>query len=171
MSDEIVNRVANSSLKTIDLELLYPKGKRLVIDIKDWLFQELILKETDFRSHVKNHDWSFYKNSFVALTCSSDAIIPSWAYLLISTYLSPEANKIVVGNLEQLETAVFQDLINALPIEEYKNKPVIIKGCTSKPIPNTSYVQLVSLLQPVVKSISFGEPCSTVPLFKSTQSK
>ena len=171
MSDQIVNRVAKSALKTIDLELLYPKGPRLVLDIKDWLFQELILKEVDFRAQLKSFDWSQYKNTFVALTCSTDAIIPSWAYLLITTYLSPFAKKIVVGDLEQLETAIFQDLLNELPLGEYKDKPVIVKGCASKAIPNTSYVQLVSLLQPVAKSISFGEPCSTVPLYMAAQSK
>ena len=171
MSDQIVNRVANSALKTIDLEMLYPKGSRVVVDIKNWLFQELILKESDFRLHLKSHDWSQYNNSFVALTCSSDVIIPSWAYLLITTYLTPFANKVVVGNLVALETAIFQEIINELPLEEFKGKPVIIKGCASKPIPDSAYVQLVSRLQAHAKLILFGEPCSTVPLFKRTQLK
>jgi len=167
MANEIVNRVAKSSLKTIDLEEYYPKGKRTIIDIKDWLFQEIILKEADFREHLKNHDWSQYQNHYVALTCSSDAITPSWAYMLIATYVSPFAKKVVVGNLKELETYIFQEIISNLNIEEYKEKPVIIKGCANKPIPETSYIQLIEKLQPVAKSIMFGEACSTVPLFKS----
>jgi hypothetical protein len=167
MADEILNRVANSKLKTIDLEDFYPKGTRRVIDIKNWLFHEQILKETDFREHLKNHDWPLYKDEYVALTCSSDAIIPSWAYMLITTYVSPFAKKIVVGNLAALETSIFQDLIAHFEVEAFVGKPVIIKGCSSKPIPETAYIQLIEKLQPVVKSIMFGEACSTVPLFKS----
>ena len=167
MADEIVNRVANSQLKTIDLEDFYPKGTRTVIDIKNWLFHEQILKETDFREHLKNHDWSKYKDAYVALTCSSDAIIPSWAFMLIATYVSPFAKKIVVGNLADLETSIFQDLISHFDIEDFVGKPVIIKGCSNKPIPETAYIQLIEKLQPIVKSIMFGEACSTVPLFKS----
>lgn len=166
MSNKIVNRVANSRLKTIDLEESYPKGQRTIIDIKQWLFHELILKESDFREHLKNHDWSQYQNHFVALTCSSDAIIPSWAFMLISTYAAPFAKKIVVGNLETLETAIYYDIIHNFNVEDYKNKPVIIKGCANKPIPETAYIQLIEKLQPVAKSIMFGEACSTVPLFK-----
>ena len=167
MSDEIVNRVANSQLKTIDLEELYPQGIRTSIDIKNWLFQELILKETEFREHLKNHNWEQYKNHYVALTCSSDAIIPSWAFMLITTYISPFSKKIVIGNLTTLETSIYHDIINNLNIEEFKNKPVIIKGCANKPIPETAYVQLIEKLQPITKSIMFGEACSTVPLFKN----
>jgi len=167
MQNEIVNRVATSQLITIDLEEYYPKGERTVIDIKSWLFHELILKETDFRTSLKNHDWSQYQNHYISLTCSVDAIIPSWAYMLITTYVSPFAKKVVVGNSETLETAIFQEIIDKLPIEDFKNKPVIIKGCSNKPIPQTTYIQLIEKLQPVVKSIMFGEACSTVPLFKS----
>ncbi|MFA5296638.1 MAG: DUF2480 family protein [Lutibacter sp.] len=166
MNDEIVNRVANSQLKTIDLEDLYPKGTRTVIDIKNWLFHEQILKETDFREHLKNHDWSQYKDHYVALTCTSDAIIPSWAYMLITTYVSPFAKKIVAGNLIVLETSIFQDIIFHFNVEEFVGKRVIIKGCSNKPIPETAYIQLIEKLQPLVKSIMFGEACSTVPLFK-----
>ncbi|WP_456462011.1 DUF2480 family protein [Lutibacter sp.] len=167
MSGKIVNKVANSQLKTIDLEEFYPQGTRTIIDIKDWLFQELILKETDFREHLKKHKWEQYKNHYVALVCSSDAIIPSWAYLLITTYISPFAKKIIAGSLRELETSIFQDIISNFNIEDYKNKPVIIKGCTNKPIPETAYIQLIEKLQPIVKSIMFGEACSTVPLIKN----
>ncbi len=166
MPNEILNRVANSKLKTIDLEEYYPQGLRTVIDLKNWLFQELILKESDFREHLKNHDWSQYKNHYIALTCSVDAIIPSWAFMLITTYVSPFAKKVVIGSLKDLETSIFQDLIAKLDIEMYKDKSVIIKGCTGKPIPETAYVQLVERLQPLARSIMFGEACSTVPLFK-----
>ncbi len=166
MTNEIVNRVAKSELKTIDLEEYYPQGVRIVLDIKPWLFQELILKENDFRAHLKNHNWKQYKNHFVALTCSSGAIIPSWAFMLISTYLTPFSKKIVVGNLMELETALFTEVVQNLNIETYKNKPVIIKGCSNKPIPETAYTQLIEKLQPIAKSIMFGEACSSVPLFK-----
>jgi hypothetical protein len=169
MSDKIVNRVANSQLKTIDLEELYPQDARTIIDIKNWLFQEVILKEVEFREYLKNHNWSQYNNHYVALTCSCDAIIPSWAFMLVATYLFPFTKKVVVGNLIALETSIFQDIIAKINIEDYKNKPVIIKGCANKPIPETAYIQLIEKLQPVVKSIMFGEACSTVPLFKKSK--
>lgn len=166
MADDIVNRVANSNLVTIDLEEFYPKGTRAVIDIKNWLFHELILKESEFRNHLKNYNWSQHQNQFIALTCSSDAIIPSWAFMLITTYLSPFAKKIIIGNLQELETAIYQDIIAALPINNFIDKPIIIKGCSNKPIPASAYIHLIEKIQPVAKSIMFGEACSTVPLFK-----
>jgi hypothetical protein len=167
MAEEIVNRVSNSKLKTFDLEEIYPEGKRVLFDVKDWLFQELILKETDFRASVKNHDWSQYRNSFVAINCSVDAIIPSWAFMLVASELIPFANKVVIGDLELLETAIYQGLISFLDFKEFENAPVIIKGCANKPIPNSAYAFLIEKLQPIAKSIMFGEACSTVPLFKS----
>ena len=167
MAEEIINRVANSKLKTFDLEEIYPEGERVLFDVKDWLFEELILKETDFRASVKSHDWSQYKNSFVAVTCSVDAIIPSWAFMLVAAELTPFANKVVIGNLEILETAIYQELISFLDFKEYANSPVIIKGCADKPIPNSAYAFLIEKLQPIAKSIMFGEACSTVPLYKS----
>ncbi len=164
---EIINKVAKSKLITIDLEDYYPQGNRVLFDIKDWLFEEIILKEKDFRLSVKNHDWSQYKDSFVALTCSSDAIIPSWAYLLITANIAPFSKKTVVGNLRTLETAIYQDIISDLSIDQFKDKPLIIKGCSNKEIPKTAYVLLVTKLQPIAKSIMFGEACSTVPLYKN----
>ncbi|OMP32090.1 DUF2480 family protein [Mangrovimonas sp. DI 80] len=166
MADEIINRVANSKLVTIDLEDFYPKGARVLFDIKDWLFQELILKEKDFREHVKQHDWSQYQDGYLALHCSVDAIIPSWAYLLIATQASSYAKKVVVGNLQDLETSIFQEIVSQMEVEEFRDKPVIIKGCSNKPIPETAYTLLVSRLNGVAKSIMFGEACSTVPLYK-----
>lgn len=169
MADEIINKVSNSKLITLDLEELYPEGERVLFDIKDWLFDQIILKEKDFRASVKSHDWSRYENTYVALTCSVDAIIPSWAYLLLSSELAPYSKKIVVGNLELLETSLFQDIIQNLSIESFKEKPIIIKGCAQKPIPPSAFSMLIHKLQPIAKSIMYGEACSTVPLFKKKQ--
>ena len=166
MSDEIINKVSNSKLINIDLEEFYPDGERVLFDIKDWLFEGIILKERDFRASVKNHNWSCYKNAFVALTCSEDAIIPSWAYLLLASELSAFAKKVVVGNLELLETVLFQEVIQNLNIEPFKDKPIIIKGCAQKPIPSSAFTMLIQKLQPIAKTIMYGEACSTVPLYK-----
>ncbi len=166
MAEEIVNRVAKSPLKTIDLEELYPSGQRVVFDIKDWLYEGIILREKEFRAYVQDHDWSQYQSAYVALTCSEDAIIPSWAYLLIAAELAPFVKKVVVGDLKLLETAIFQEIIDQLAIEDYENKPVIIKGCADKPIPESAFSFLIQRLQPVVKSMMYGEACSTVPLYK-----
>jgi hypothetical protein len=167
--EDIINRVSNSKLRTFDLEEIYPEGERVVFDIKDWLFHEIILKEKDFRDSVSKHDWSQYKNSFVAITCSIDAIIPSWAFMLISSELTPFANKVVIGNLELLETVIYQELISFLDFKDFANKPVIIKGCADKPIPNSAFAFLIAKLQPIAKSIMFGEACSTVPLYRAKQ--
>ena len=167
MAEEIINRVSNSQLKTFDLEEIYPEGKRIVVDIKDWLFEELILKEKDFRASVKNHDWSQYENSFVAISCSVDAIIPSWAFMLVASQVSSYANKVVIGDLELLETTIYQELISFLDFKDYIDMPVIIKGCSNKPIPDSAYAFLIEKLQPIVKSIMFGEACSTLPIYKS----
>jgi hypothetical protein len=167
MEKEIINRVSNSKLMTFDLEEIYPEGKRVVFDIKDWLFQEIILKEKDFRESVNTHNWSQYKNCFVAVSCSADAIIPSWAFMLIASELTPFANKVVIGSLELLETVIYQELIGFLDLKDLADKPVIIKGCANKPIPNSAYAFLIAKLQPIAKSIMFGEACSTVPLYKS----
>ncbi len=166
MGKEIVNKVSKSSLVTIELEDFYPVGERIVFDISSWLHKGLILKEKGFRESVQHHNWDQYKDNYMALTCSTEAIIPSWAYLLIAVKLGPYAKKMVVGNLELLETVIFQDIISNLDVETYKDKPVIIKGCTNKPIPKTSPVQLIEKLLPFAKTIMFGEACSTVPLFK-----
>ena len=166
MSGEIINRVANSKLETLDLEDFYPKGERVELDISDWLFEGIILKEKDFRASADEHNWKQYQDRYVAIGCSTDAIIPAWAYLLISTYLSPYAKKFVVGNLELLENIIFQEVVNNIPIDSYKNVPVIIKGCSDKYIPDSAYAQLTQRLMPVVRSLMFGEACSSVPLFK-----
>ena len=164
---EIINRIKNSKLVSIDLEDFYPIGERISFDIKDWLFQGTILKEKDFREYVKNHDWTVYKNSFVALHCSVDAIIPSWAFLLVTVNLSPYTNRIVVGDFKTIETVLFNEIIFNLDIEQYRDKHVLIKGCSEKPIPETAYVQLAQKLVHVATSVMYGEACSSVPLFKN----
>lgn len=166
MSDEIINRVAQSKLVTFDLEELYPEGKRILFDVKDWLYEELILKEKEFRTFVENHNWGQYQDSYVALTCSSDAIIPGWAYMLISSRLSPYAKKVVVGNLEELESSVYLPIISNLDISSFIDKPVIIKGCSNKPVPQNAYIAAIAMIQTVAKSVMYGEACSSVPLFK-----
>ncbi len=166
MEGEIVNRVANSKLITVDLEDFYPEGPRIVLDIKDWLLEGLVLREKDFRTNIKEHDWSSYENAFVVLTCSTDAIIPGWAYMLVSTYLTPIAKKVVVGDLETLETVLYAEIIQQLDVSAYEGLPVIIKGCSKRPVPKNAYLQLINRLQPVAKSIMYGEACSSVPLYK-----
>jgi hypothetical protein len=166
MSDEIVNRVAKSPIITFNLEELYQDGSRFVIDISQWLHQGFILKEKDFRETLKEQDWTRYKDGFVCLQCSTDAIIPSWAYMLISTYLNSIAKRVIVGSEQELNLILYTEAIMDLDIEPYKNKPLIVKGCSNKPVPETAYLQLIQKLQPVVKSLMFGEACSAVPLFK-----
>lgn len=164
--EEIVNRVANSKLVTFDLEDLYLPGERVLFDIKDWLLEGFVLREKDFRATAKAHDWSRYKGKYIALTCSTDAIIPGWAYMLLSTYLAPVANKVVVGDLEMLETVLYTETIKDLDVSNLEGLPVIVKGCSRKPVPQNAYLQLIAKLQPVAKSIMYGEACSSVPLFK-----
>ncbi|MGY3792431.1 DUF2480 family protein [Aquimarina sp. 433] len=167
MAEEIINRVANNkNLITIDLEDYYPAGDRVVFDIKDWLYEGFILREKEFRQQVSEHDWSQYQNAYVALHCSSDAIIPGWAYLLLTTKLTPFAKHVVVGSLKDLETILFSDIVRTLDISAYQDKLLIIKGCANKPIPENAYIQLIQKLQPIAKSIMYGEACSSVPLFK-----
>lgn len=167
MSQEIINRVANSKLITLDLEDIYPKGERVRIDLKNWLEEGLVLREKSFRDAVNNHDWEQYKGTYVALHCSSDAIVPGWAYMLLATKLSPVCKKVLVGSLETLESLLFQELLDDFDVEPYTNKPVIIKGCAHLPIPQNAYVLLIAKLQPVVKSLMYGEACSSVPLLKN----
>lgn len=167
MSDEIINKVANSGLITIDLEELYPEGERVLLDVKPLLFQELILKEKEFRDFIKNEDWSKYKNKLVAITCTNDAIVPTWAYMLLSLALEPFAKKIVFGNLDQLEISVFDEALSKMDFSKYKDARIVIKGCSGKPVPTNAFVKLTAALKPFAKSIMYGEPCSTVPLYKA----
>lgn len=167
MQDEIINKVANSGLITIDLEEFYPKGERVLFDIKPLLFHELILKEKDFREFIKQHDWASYQDKFVAIVCTADAIVPTWAYMLISIALEPFAKKMVFGSLETLEAVLFNDSLNSITYEDYKDKRVVVKGCGHLPVTTNAYVELSRGLRPFAKSIMYGEPCSTVPLYKA----
>ena len=166
MADEIINRVAKSKLITLNLEDFYPSGKRVALDIKNWLFQGLILKEKTFRETLKNYNWSEFKNHYVAVFCSSEAIVPSWAYMLVQTHLNGISKKTVFGTLETLETVLFCSIIDNMDLSFCEGKPVIIKGCSEKPVPQNAYLLLLEKLQPVARSIMYGEACSCVPLFK-----
>lgn len=166
MKEDIINRVALSKLMVVDLEDFYPEGKRVLFDVKDWLYEGFVLREKDFRQLVKDYNWSSHENQFVVLTCSTEAIIPAWAYLLLTIELQPYAKKTITGDLEALETSIYQDIINNLDLEPYRDKPLIIKGCAHKPVPSNAYIMLSSKLKPVAKSIMYGEACSSVPLYK-----
>jgi len=164
--NEIVNRVSNSSLVTFDLEKFHQSGERVLVDIKDQLFQGLILKEKDFRHFIKSHDWKQYENKFVAITCSSDAIVPIWAFMLISIALEPHAKKITFGTLEDLETDLFREKLFEVDWTQFVDTKVVVKGCSKVLVPVAVYVDVTNRLKSLVSSLSFGEPCSTVPLFK-----
>ena len=165
-TDTIINRVAQSTLVTLDLEDYYPRGERVVYDIKDNLFQEMILRERDFRAFVKEHDWSQYQDQYVALTCSVDAIVPTWAYMLLITKLEPYARRVIFGTPETLEAILFQEALQRLDLAQFQDAKVVVKGCGNLPVPTYAYTEITRLLRPVAASIMYGEPCSTVPLYK-----
>ncbi len=165
--DEIVNKVAESGIVSIDLEELYEDGERVIFDVKPHLFQGLILKEKDFREFIKSNDWSFYKDKIVGITCTADAIVPTWAYMLVTLALEPFAKRIFFATLPEIEQLLFSEKISALDPVQYKDARVVIKGCGDKQVPLNAFVQIAALLKPHVKSIMYGEPCSTVPLFKA----
>jgi hypothetical protein len=165
-TEEIINRVASSSLISLDLEELYPEGERVVYDLKDNLFQGLILREKDFREFLKQHDWTAYAGKHVAIVCSEDAIVPTWAYMLLALKLTPYAQTVFYGDLEALEAHLFEKALDRLDLESYRDKRVVVKGCSKKAVPTAAYVELTRRLTPLVQSLLFGEPCSTVPLYK-----
>jgi hypothetical protein len=169
MSEEIINKVAQSGLIEFNLEDYYPKGERVLYDLKDQLFQGLILKEKDFREYVKNENWGKYKDQYVAIHCSADAIVPTWAYMLLATVLAKQAKKIVFGSLETMETVLFDEILSQIDTNPFADQRVVIKGCSHLPVPVSAYVELTRLLQPIAKSIMYGEPCSTVPLYKKSK--
>lgn len=166
MKEEIINRVASSPLVTLDLEQLSPVGERVMYDIKDNLHQGIILKESDFRAFLRDNDWSFYSEKHVAVFCSVDAIIPNWAFMLLTSKLSPYAKTVVYGNLDYLESELYRQAIRELNPEDYKEKKIVVKGCGEKAVPVSAYMDVMTFLQPVASSVMFGEPCSTVPIFK-----
>ena len=169
MSDEnpIINKVASSGIITLDLEEIYPKGERVVFDLKPLLWQEIALKEDDLRVFCKTHDWSQYKGQFVSVHCSADAIIPTWAYMLVATHLQPHAAFVSQGDAEQLERTVFTRFVEQLNVEPFRDTRVVVKGCSKLPVPLNAYVELSAKLMPVIRSLMFGEPCSTCLLYTS----
>lgn len=168
MEEEIINRVSGSGLVTLDLEAYFHPGERLVYDLKQNLFQELILREKEFREFLKTHDWSVYKGKNVAILCSADAIVPTWAYMLLAIRLQPFAHKVVFGDLQALEQALYQEALFRINPEDFRGVKVVIKGCGKLPVPDFAYVEIVNRLLPVVSSLMYGEPCSTVPLYKKS---
>ncbi|MFZ4542594.1 MAG: DUF2480 family protein [Saprospiraceae bacterium] len=169
MSDLLVNRVASSGLITFKLEDFFPKEELLEFDLKPFLFMELILKEKDFREAMKSHDWVQYTGKNLIVYCSVDAIIPVWAYMLVAVHAAPFANEIFQGDTENFIKAHFEKIIDTLDIGHFMNQRVVIKGCSDKPVPPSAYLALTRKLQPVVQSIMYGEPCSTVPIYKKSK--
>jgi hypothetical protein len=167
MSDAIVNKVAQSGLITLNLEDYLPKGEFVLFDLKDYLFMGLILKEKDFREALKNLDWSLYSGKNVAITCTADAIIPLWAYMLVTTYLQPVAKDVYVGTADEMQKHLFLQNISAIDHSQFADQRIVVKGCGDIPIGAFAYAELTKHLLPKVKSIMYGEPCSTVPVYKS----
>lgn len=161
-----MNKVASSGLITIDLQDYYDKGERVVLDVKDNLFMGMVLKEKDFRAFVKETNWEEYQGKNVAIVCSADAVIPTWAYMLLASALEPFANMFVFGNENALEQALYQEKLNKLDVSGFNDARVVVKGCGDLPVPTFAYTELVRKLKPVVRSIMYGEPCSTVPVYK-----
>lgn len=171
MEDIIINKVAQSGLITLDLEKYYPTEEIIEFDLKDYLFMELILKEKDFREALASMDWTTYENKYVAIHCSTEAIIPLWAYMLATTYLQPLAKEVIYGTKENVLDQILLKNINAIDPKEYDEKRVVVKGCGDKKIPEAAYVAISGLLTPVAKSIMYGEPCSTVPIYKAAKKR
>ncbi|MGJ8683128.1 MAG: DUF2480 family protein [Nonlabens sp.] len=169
MEGEIINRVANSKLKTFDLEDYYPAGSRSEIDISQWLLEGIVLVEARFRESLKNTDFTIYKNHYVAVHCSTDAIIPQWAWMLLQTELSGIAQKVVLGTLVDLETALYVPIIKELDLSSFENLPVIVKGCSNKPVPVAAYMMITERLHGIARSVMYGEACSAVPVYKKSR--
>lgn len=167
---EIVNRVSSSSIISLNLEEIYPQEERVIFDLKPFLWQELILKEQDFRKALKEVDWEIFRGKWVAIFCSADAIVPTWAFMLVCTYLQSVAKGYSIGDLDALEIMISESVISNFDLESFRDRPVVIKGCSNFPIPLFAYGRMISALQPVARSLMFGEPCSTVPLFKKSKS-
>ncbi len=166
MENIIINKVAESALTSIDLEEYYPTGETAVFDLKDHLFMGLILKEKDFRAALQTYNWEQFHNKNVAITCTIDAIIPMWAYMLVASYLNPVAKAVVFGEEKNILQTLLIRNISQINSEEYTDKRVVVKGCGNVPIPEAAYIEITNKLRPFVKSIMYGEPCSTVPIFK-----
>lgn len=166
IQETIINKVAQSGLVTVDLARFAPQGERVVYDIKDNLFHGLILREKDFREFVKTHDWSQYTDKYVAITCTADAIVPTWAYMLLANRLEPYVKDMAFGDLNTLETVLYERALEKLDMEAYRDQRVVVKGCGDINVPESAFVNFTAKLSKVAKSILYGEPCSTVPVFK-----
>jgi len=169
MEAEIINRVAKSPLQIFDLEDYFPSGKRIGIDLANWLWEGFILREKEFRTTLQNHDWSIYQDSYVYIFCSTDAIIPSWAFSLVTMRLADYTKKIVVGTEEDLNNALYLEILEKIDFSQYQDKPVLLKGCADKPVPANAFVLACQKLHNVAKSVMYGEACSTVPLYKNVR--
>lgn len=169
--DQIVNKVAQSSLEVFDLEDYYPDNTIVELDISQWLFEGVLLKEKYFREQLKNFDWTVFKNKYVGITCSTNAIFPAWAFVLVATYLFPYALKTIQGNKQNITIAWYNDVLSKIDYTVYKNKPIILKGCSKKAVPQEVYTIAIQKLLPVASSIMFGEACSAVPLYKKKENK
>lgn len=166
MAEDIINKVEQSGLVNIELDSFLKGFDYKILDIKDQLFQEFVLKEKDFRDFVKDHNWAQYKDNVLGVYCSNDAIIPRWAYMLIASAAAPFTNQIIYGNEEKVKIDLINEAINNLNTDEFKDARVIVKGCSTINLPEQSYINITEKLQPVVKSLMFGEACSTVPIYK-----
>lgn len=169
LDQPLINRVANSSLVTIDLEAFYPTGEIVPFDLKGYLFMELILKEKDFREALQALDWEQYRGKNLAVFCSADAIIPLWAYMLVATHAAPFVQDIALCEPEAFAEKAFLKKLATLDIQEYEGKRIVVKGCSDKPVPASAYLEITRRLQPIALSIMFGEPCSTVPVYKKAK--
>lgn len=167
MEEEISNKISQSALLTLDLEKYFPEERILMFDLKPFLFMELILKEKDFRAALQTTEWNKYKDQLVGVYCSTDAIIPVWAYMLVASYLQPVAKDVIQGDEQTVLRQIVWKNISSIDPQEFKDKRVVVKGCGEKAIGNFAYLEITRLLRPVVKSIMYGEPCSTVPIYKS----
>lgn len=165
----MINKVANSTLISFNLEDYYPKEERKIVDIKDQLYEGLMLKEKDFREWIKTNDWTIYQDKFVAISCSADAIIPSWAYMLLVVKLENITKLVIIGGLETLEIAIWNKVFKEIEFAEFLDAKIVIKGCSKYGIPLYAYTELTRILRPIVSSLMYGEPCSTVPLYKKAK--
>jgi hypothetical protein len=166
MAEQIINRVATSALEELNLEEYFPKEHIVVFDLKPFLFMELILKEKDFRDALQKTDWTAFQGKVVAVTCSADAVIPMWAYMLVGSYLQPVAADVIFGDAEAALKALFLKKISSIDVSRFLDKRVVVKGCGNLPVGEYAYLEITKRLRPVVKSIMYGEACSTVPIFK-----
>ncbi|MCX6186101.1 MAG: DUF2480 family protein [Bacteroidetes bacterium] len=163
---EIENKVNSSGIITLNLEDYYQHGERILFDMKPLLFREMILREKDFREYIKQHDWTKYQDKNIAFTCSADAIVPTWAYMLLAKAVQPFANRFIFGDLSALESTLYLDALSKINIEELRDKRVIVKGCSEKNVPVSAFVEIANKLLPIVKSLMYGEACSNVPIYK-----